>query len=51
MSRDKTTFTPRRDQALVTAAEWFGAGQRVWSDPQSARVLTEPDAAAATAHR
>jgi pimeloyl-ACP methyl ester carboxylesterase len=23
MSKNKTTFTPRRDQALVTAAEWF----------------------------
>jgi pimeloyl-ACP methyl ester carboxylesterase len=44
MSRNKTTFTPRRDRALVTAAEWFGGGQRVWYDPQSARVLTEPDA-------
>jgi pimeloyl-ACP methyl ester carboxylesterase len=46
MSKNKTTFTPRRDRALVTAAEWFGGGQRVWYDPRSARVLTERDAGA-----
>jgi pimeloyl-ACP methyl ester carboxylesterase len=46
MSRSKTTFTPRRSQALVTAAEWFAGGQRIWYDPQSARILTGRDAAA-----
>jgi pimeloyl-ACP methyl ester carboxylesterase len=46
MSRNKTTFTPRQDQDLVTAAEWFAGGQRIWYDPRSARVLTEQDAPA-----
>jgi hypothetical protein len=32
--------------ALVTAAEWFGGGQRIPYDPESARVLTEEEAAA-----
>ena len=35
------------DQALVTAEEWFAGGRRVPYDPQSARVLTEQEAAAA----
>ena len=34
-------------RALVTAAEWFGGGQRIAYDPESARVLTEQEAAAA----
>jgi hypothetical protein len=46
MSRTKTTRAPERDRALVTAAEWFAGGQRIWYDPRSARVLTEQDAAA-----
>jgi pimeloyl-ACP methyl ester carboxylesterase len=32
---------------LVTAAEWFADGQRIWYDPESARVLTGEQAAAA----
>ena len=46
MSRYNTTDPPRQDQALVTAAEWFGGGQRIPYDPESARVLTEEEAAA-----
>src|SRR6266567_3136136 len=46
MGRYNTTDPPRRDQALVTAAEWFGGGQRIPYDPESARVLTEEEAAA-----
>jgi pimeloyl-ACP methyl ester carboxylesterase len=30
----------------VTAAEWFARGQRIWYDPESARVLTDKEAAA-----
>ena len=37
------TATP----ALVTAPEWFAGGQRIPYDPESARVLTEEEAAAA----
>ena len=48
MSRYNTTDPPRQDQALVTAAEWFGGGQRIPYDPESARVLTEEEAAATT---
>ena len=32
--------------ALATAAEWFAGGQRIPYDPESARVLTEREAAA-----
>ena len=46
MGRYNTTDPPRRDQALVTAAEWFGGGQRIPYDPESARVLTEEEAVA-----
>jgi pimeloyl-ACP methyl ester carboxylesterase len=46
MSRNKTADVPRPGQALVTAAEWFAGGQRIPYDPQSARVLTEKEAAA-----
>jgi pimeloyl-ACP methyl ester carboxylesterase len=35
-----------RDQAPVTAAEWFAGGRRIPYDPQAARVLTEQEAAA-----
>ena len=41
MNRSEVT-----ESALVTAAEWFAGGQRVPYDPQSARVLTEEEAAA-----
>ena len=36
-----------QDQGLVTAAEWFAGGRRIPYDPESARVLTEEEAAAA----
>jgi len=45
MSRYNTTDPPRQGQALVTAAEWFGGGQRIPYDPESARVLTQEEAA------
>ncbi|HEX6451127.1 MAG TPA: alpha/beta hydrolase, partial [Trebonia sp.] len=45
MNTNKTAGSPQ-DQALVTAAEWFAGGQRVWYDPESVRVLTEEQAAA-----
>jgi pimeloyl-ACP methyl ester carboxylesterase len=47
MSRNTTAGSPRQDQALVTAAEWFAGGRRIPYDPRSARVLTEQEAAAA----
>jgi pimeloyl-ACP methyl ester carboxylesterase len=46
VSRYKTADVPRQDQARVTAAEWFNGGQRIPYDPESARVLTEKEAAA-----
>jgi pimeloyl-ACP methyl ester carboxylesterase len=46
MNRNKTAHSPRGDRALVTAAEWFARGRRVWYDPESACVLTEEQAAA-----
>ena len=46
MGRNKTAVLPRQDQAPVTAAEWFAGGQRIPYDPESARVLTEEEAAA-----
>jgi pimeloyl-ACP methyl ester carboxylesterase len=46
MSRGKTAGLPGQDRAWVTAAEWFGGGQRIWYHPESARVLTEEEAAA-----
>ena len=46
MSRYNTTDPPQQDRTLVTAAEWFGGGQRIPYDPESARVLTEEEAAA-----
>src|SRR2546421_791646 len=45
MSRYNTTDPPRQDQALVTADEWFGGGQRIPYDPESARILTENEVA------
>lgn len=44
MSSIQTPGPPRRDQARVTAAEWFAGGQRIWYDPEAARVLTEEGA-------
>ena len=41
MSGNRTTGAP-----LVTAAEWFAGGQRIWYDPESARVLTADEGAA-----
>ena len=41
MSGNRTAGPP-----LVTAAEWFAGGQRIWYDPGSARVLTGEEAAA-----
>jgi pimeloyl-ACP methyl ester carboxylesterase len=32
--------TPARRRPLVTAAEWFEGGHRLWYDPDSAQVLT-----------
>ena len=49
MSDNRTGGSLRRDEARVTAAEWFADGQRTWYDPNAARVLTE-DEAAATPH-
>jgi hypothetical protein len=46
MSSYNTTHPPRRDRAPVTAAEWFGRGQRIPYDPESSRVLTEEEAVA-----
>ena len=31
---------------IVTAAEWFAGGRRIWYHPETARVLTEQEAAA-----
>ncbi len=41
MGGNRTAGSP-----LVTAAEWFAGGQRIPYDPESARVLTEEEAAA-----
>ena len=46
MSSNQTAGSPRQDQARVTAAEWFAGGQRIWYHPETARVLTEEEAAA-----
>jgi pimeloyl-ACP methyl ester carboxylesterase len=46
MSRNTTAASRRRDQAWVTAAEWFAGGQRIGYDPDSASVPTEEAAAA-----
>src|SRR6266705_4977186 len=45
MSSNETARLPRQDDAWVTAAEWFAGGQRIGYDPESARVLTEEEAA------
>jgi pimeloyl-ACP methyl ester carboxylesterase len=46
MSKSRTADLPRQDHLLVTAAEWFAGGRRIPYDPESARVLTEQEAAA-----
>jgi hypothetical protein len=46
MCRNRTAGSPRQDRAWVTAAEWFAGGQRIWYDPESARVLTNKEVAA-----
>jgi pimeloyl-ACP methyl ester carboxylesterase len=46
MGRYNTTDPPQRDRTPVTAADWFGGGQRIPYDPESARVLTEEEAVA-----
>jgi pimeloyl-ACP methyl ester carboxylesterase len=48
MNTDQTQG-PQRNQPLVTAAEWFAGGQRIPYDPESARILTEQEAAATPA--
>jgi pimeloyl-ACP methyl ester carboxylesterase len=47
MSENKTAGWPRQDRGRVTAAEWFAGGQRIPYDPESARILTEDEAAVA----
>ena len=47
MSTNETAARAGQDQGFVTAAEWFAAGRRIPYDPESARVLTEEEAAAA----
>jgi pimeloyl-ACP methyl ester carboxylesterase len=46
MDRHDTMDQLRQDRALVTAADWFGSGQRIPYDPESARILTEEEAVA-----
>jgi pimeloyl-ACP methyl ester carboxylesterase len=46
MDGSKAAGRPRRDRAWVTASEWFAGGRRIPYDPESARVLTEKEAAA-----
>jgi pimeloyl-ACP methyl ester carboxylesterase len=47
MSENRTAGSPRQDRGRVTAAEWFADGQRIPYDPESARILTEEEAAVA----
>src|SRR5215831_21357849 len=47
MAGNETADRLRQDQGRVTAVEWFAGGQRIPYDPESARVLTEEEAAAA----
>jgi pimeloyl-ACP methyl ester carboxylesterase len=47
MSKNETAARAGQDQGFVTAAEWFAGGRRIPYDPESARVLTEEEAAAA----
>ncbi len=45
MGTNERVARPRQDQERVTAAQWFAGGQRIPYDPDSARVLTEEEAA------
>jgi hypothetical protein len=47
MSTNETAARAGQDQGFVTAAEWFADGRRIPYDPESARVLTEEEAATA----
>ena len=49
MSRSMAARSTEPGPALVTAAEWFAAGRRIWYDPASGRVVTKDEAAAAPA--
>ncbi|MDR2983904.1 MAG: alpha/beta hydrolase [Nocardiopsaceae bacterium] len=44
MNTSKTTKM-QDDRAWVSAQEWFAGGERIWYDPESARVLTGEQAA------
>ena len=44
MRSEQALDLPRRDGALVTAAEWFAGGHRIPYDPESARVPTDAEA-------
>jgi len=46
MGRYITTDPLWQDHSLVTTAEWFGGGQRIPYDQESARVLTEEETGA-----
>jgi hypothetical protein len=46
MGGNKAAGRPRQDRTWVTAAEWFAGGRRIGYDPESARMLTEEEAAA-----
>jgi pimeloyl-ACP methyl ester carboxylesterase len=46
MSMSKAAAPPRPNRPLVRAADWFAGGRRIPYDPESARVLTEKEAAA-----
>jgi hypothetical protein len=45
-ARNRTLDVSPDAQMLVTAAEWFAGGQRIWYDPGSARIMTDREAAA-----
>ena len=46
MDGSKAADRPRHDRGWVTASEWFAGGRRIPYEPESARVLTEEEAAA-----
>src|ERR1700757_3345507 len=46
MDGNKAAGGRRQDRVRVTAAEWFAGGRRIPYDPESARILTEEEAAA-----
>jgi pimeloyl-ACP methyl ester carboxylesterase len=45
MKKGRTTGLPQQDRTLKTAAEWFAGGQRIPYDPDTARILTDEEAA------